>query len=88
MSERLDPEEVKEIMSQVFGEITSIVNKYDGSIQKFIGDAVVAFFGVPKAHEDDPIRALRAAREIHEIVNAMSHQFESKSESPCRCIQG
>ena len=78
MSEKLDPEEVKNIISRIFGEIAQVVVKYDGSIEKFIGDAVVAFFGVPKAHEDDPVRALRAAREIHEIVNAMSHQFESK----------
>ena len=70
MSEKLDPEEVREIMSQVFGGITPIVNKYDGSIQKFIGDAVVAFFGVPKAHEDDPIRAIRAAKEIHSFVDS------------------
>jgi len=82
MSERLDPEEVKNIISRIFGEIAQVVVKYDGSIEKFIGDAVVAFFGVPKAHEDDPVRALRAAREIHEIVNAMSHQFESKVGKP------
>jgi class 3 adenylate cyclase/tetratricopeptide (TPR) repeat protein len=78
MSERLDPEEVREIMSQVFGEITSIVNKYDGSIQKFIGDAVVAFFGVPKAHEDDPVRAIRAAKEIHSFVEGMSPRVEQR----------
>src|SRR4030042_559428 len=82
MSERLDPEEVKNIISRIFGEIAQVVVKYDGSIEKFIGDAVVAFFGVPKAHEDDPVRAVRAAREIHEIVNAMSHQFESKVGTP------
>ncbi len=78
MSERLDPEEVREIMSQVFREITSIVNNYDGSIEKFIGDAVVAFFGVPKAHEDDPVRAIRAAREIHSFVEAMSPRVEQR----------
>jgi class 3 adenylate cyclase/tetratricopeptide (TPR) repeat protein len=82
MSERLDPEEVKNIISRIFGEIAQVVVRYDGSIEKFIGDAVVAFFGVPKAHEDDPVRALRAAREIHEIVDAMSHQFESKLGKP------
>jgi class 3 adenylate cyclase/tetratricopeptide (TPR) repeat protein len=78
MSEKLDPEEVREIMSQVFGGITSIVNKYDGSIQKFIGDAVVAFFGVPRAHEDDPIRAILAAKEIHSFVEAMSPRVEQR----------
>jgi class 3 adenylate cyclase len=78
LSEKLDPEEVKEIMTQVFGEITSIVNKYDGSIQKFMGDAVVAFFGVPKAHEDDPIRAIRAAKGIHSFVEGMSPRVEQR----------
>jgi len=43
---------------------------------------VVAFFGVPKAHEDDPVRAIRTAREINELVDAMSHQFESKVGKP------
>jgi class 3 adenylate cyclase/tetratricopeptide (TPR) repeat protein len=76
MSERLDPEEVKKIMNRIFGEITATVSKYDGTIQKFIGDAAVAFFGVPKVHEDDPVRAIRAAREIHELVEALSPQFE------------
>jgi len=79
LSERLDPEEVKEIMSQVFGEITSIVNKYDGSIQKFMGDAVVAFFGVPRTHEDDPVRAIRAAKEIHSFVEGMSPRVEQRA---------
>ena len=82
MSERLDPEEVKNMMGRIFGEIAQVVVKYDGSIEKFIGDALVAFFGVPRAHEDDPVRALRAAREIHEIVKALSHQFESKVGMP------
>lgn len=63
MSEKLDPEELKEIMSQVFGQIAQVVANYEGFIEKFIGDAVMAIFGVPKAHEDDPIRAIKAAKE-------------------------
>ncbi len=82
MSDRLDPEEVKQIMSQVFGEVTNAVSEYGGMIQKFIGDAVVAFFGVPKVHEDDPVRAIRAAREINERIDAISPQFESKVGRP------
>jgi class 3 adenylate cyclase/tetratricopeptide (TPR) repeat protein len=78
MTEKLDPEEVKEIMSQVFGAITSIVKKYDGSIEKFIGDAVAAFFGVPTAHEDDPVRAIRAAKEIHSFVEALNPRVEQR----------
>ena len=78
MSERLDPEEIREMMNQILGEITSIVNKYDRSLEKFIGDAVVTLFGVPKAHEDDPLRAIRAAREIHTFVDSMSPRVEER----------
>ncbi|MBL7174729.1 MAG: AAA family ATPase [Desulfobacteraceae bacterium] len=82
MSERLDPEEVKEITSRIFGEISRIVGKYDGFIEKFIGDAVMALFGVPKAHEDDPVRAIRVAKEIHDLVRAMSPELEGKIGRP------
>ena len=82
MSEKLDPEEVKEIMSRIFGEIAQVVARYEGFIEKFIGDAVVAFFGVPKAHEDDPIRAIKVAREIHELVAAMSPEVEKRTGKP------
>jgi predicted ATPase/class 3 adenylate cyclase len=78
MSEKLDPEEVKEITSRVFGEISQIISKYEGFVEKFVGDAVMALFGVPKAHEDDPIRAIRAAREIHERVDAVSPELEKR----------
>src|SRR4030043_802348 len=82
MTEKLDPEEVKEIMSRIFGEIAQVVTKYEGFIEKFIGDAVVAFFGVPMAHEDDPIRAIKVAREIHELINCMSPEVEKRAGKP------
>jgi class 3 adenylate cyclase/tetratricopeptide (TPR) repeat protein len=78
MTEKLDPEEVKEIMGRVFGEIAQVVAKYEGFIEKFIGDAVVAIFGVPRAHEDDPIRAIRAAQEIHDLVTAISPKLHDR----------
>ena len=78
MNEKLDPEEVKEIMSRIFGEITRIIKTYDGFIERFIGDAVMAVFGIPKAHEDDPVRAIRAAVEILEAVEGISPQFEER----------
>jgi class 3 adenylate cyclase/tetratricopeptide (TPR) repeat protein len=82
LSEKLDPEEVKELMNRIFGKIARVVTEYEGFIEKFIGDAVMALFGVPKAHEDDPIRAIRAAREIHDIVDGISPQFEEKIGRP------
>jgi class 3 adenylate cyclase/tetratricopeptide (TPR) repeat protein len=79
ISEKLDPEELKQIMSRIFGEIAQVVTKYEGFIEKFVGDAVIAFFGVPKAHEDDPIRAVRVAREIHELIDAISPEVEKRT---------
>jgi len=70
MSEKMDPEETKEIMGKIFGEISKVVAKYEGFIEKFIGDAVMALFGASATHEDDPVRAIKAAREIHEIVSS------------------
>jgi len=82
MSEKLDPEEVKEITSRIFGEISKIVANYDGFIEKYAGDAVMAIFGVPQAHEDDPIRAVKAAREIHQLVDVISPVVEKKIGQP------
>jgi class 3 adenylate cyclase len=78
MSERLDPEEVKDITSQIFGDISQIVSNYDGFIEKFIGDAVMAVFGATRAYEDDPIRAIKAAREIHKSVQVLSPKYEER----------
>ena len=61
MTEKLDPEEVNEIMSRIFGEIVQAVTRYEGFIEKLIGDAAMILFGVPRAHEDDPARAIRTA---------------------------
>ncbi len=78
MVEKMDPEEVKEIMSRIFSEIAQVVAKYEGFIDKFIGDAVMVLFGIPRAHEDDPVRAIRAANEIHNLIDKMSPQLEEK----------
>ncbi|MGD2125906.1 MAG: adenylate/guanylate cyclase domain-containing protein [Desulfobacteraceae bacterium] len=82
MSEKLDPEEVREIMSRLFGEIAQVVTRYEGFIEKFVGDAIMALFGVPKTHEDDPIRAIKAAREIHEIIDGISPEVQKKIGKP------
>ncbi|MBW1774908.1 MAG: AAA family ATPase, partial [Deltaproteobacteria bacterium] len=88
MSEKLDLEEVKEIISRIFGEIAQVVAKYEGFIEKFVGDAVMALFGVPKAHEDDPVRAILAAHEIHVLVEAMSPGLEEKIGRPISMHSG
>src|SRR2546423_5917549 len=61
LGERLDPEEVRELQGELFAVVNSEVEKYGGTSEKFVGDAVLAVFGIPQAHEDDPVRAVRAA---------------------------
>jgi class 3 adenylate cyclase len=70
------------MMSRIFGEIKKIVAKYDGFIEKYVGDAVVALFGATNSHEDNPIRAIRAAREIHRVVSALGADFSDQTEHP------
>jgi len=71
-------EEVKEITGLIVDGVRKVVRKYDGFIEKFAGDGVLALFGVPRAHEDDPIRAIRAAREVHALVEALNPRYEMK----------
>ncbi len=82
VSKKQDPEDVKELMSRVFGEITRVIHKYDGFIEKFIGDAVMAIFGGTTAHEDDPIRAILAAREIHDVIPQISSEIKNRINQP------
>jgi class 3 adenylate cyclase/tetratricopeptide (TPR) repeat protein len=88
ISEMIDPEEMKEILSRIFGGTAQIVAKYEGHIDKFIGDAVMVLFGVSKAHEDDPIRAVRAAMEIHELVGKISGEIEDRIGRPLQMHTG
>ncbi len=82
MSERLDPEEIKDITTHIFDEVSKIISKYEGFVEKFVGDAVMALFGATTAHEDDPVRAISAAREIHNLVNSLSPKYEERIEHP------
>ena len=63
-SEELDPEVMQALQNKLFRELTAAVQNFDGFVDKFIGDALLALFGAPVAHEDDPERALRAALEM------------------------
>src|SRR5574337_2001335 len=79
LSEKLDPEDTRQIMAGVFARAAEIVARYEGRIEKFVGDAVMALFGVPAAHEDDQIRALRAALELHAAVADASAGVQARS---------
>jgi adenylate cyclase len=64
LSERLDPEDVRAFQNALFATLSKSITRYDGFVEKFVGDAVLAVFGAPVAHEDDPERALCAALDI------------------------
>jgi class 3 adenylate cyclase/tetratricopeptide (TPR) repeat protein len=72
MSERLDPEEVHAIMDRAFEVILNAVHRYEGTINQFLGDGVMALFGAPIAHEDHPNRALSAALTIQKDLGPLA----------------
>jgi class 3 adenylate cyclase len=76
LGERVDPEALRAIMARYFETARGAIERHGGAVEKFIGDAVMAVFGVPVVHEDDPLRALRAALEI---VTALRSTYGSAS---------
>ncbi len=70
LGERLDAEPLKELMGRFFVAMRGEIEAEGGTVEKFIGDAVMAAFGVPAAHEDDPERALPALRRRHHLLAA------------------
>ncbi len=77
MAERLEPEQVKALSGDVFSNVKKIVSKYEGYIERIIGDGCLVFFGIPRVHEDDPIRGIYAALEIHEMAEALSSHYRN-----------
>jgi class 3 adenylate cyclase/tetratricopeptide (TPR) repeat protein len=73
-SERLDPEDVRATLTPYFARLREELERRGGTVEKFIGDAVMAVFGAPAAHEDDPERAVRAALAIRDAMAEMNEQ--------------
>ncbi|MGI8615573.1 MAG: AAA family ATPase [Actinomycetota bacterium] len=68
LGETLDPERLRALLARYFDRMRAIVERHGGSVEKFIGDAVMAVFGVPALHEDDALRAVRAATEMRDAL--------------------
>ncbi len=68
LGETLDPERLRALLARYFERMQAIVERHGGSVEKFIGDAVMAVFGVPLVHEDDALRAVRAALEMRDAL--------------------
>src|SRR5918996_3981570 len=65
LGERLDPEAVRRVMGRWFEAARAELERHGGTVEKFVGDAVMAVFGIPVVHEDDALRAVRAAAGLH-----------------------
>jgi class 3 adenylate cyclase/tetratricopeptide (TPR) repeat protein len=76
LGERLDPESLRRVLARYFELASQIVERHGGSVEKFIGDAVMAVFGVPHVHEDDALRAVRAAAELRESLERLNAELE------------
>ena len=78
MGERLDPESVREIMNRYFELARIGIERHGGTVEKYIGDAVMAAFGIPTAREDDALRAVRAAAEIREALRELNEELVAR----------
>jgi class 3 adenylate cyclase/tetratricopeptide (TPR) repeat protein len=74
LGESIDPEAVRALLARYFGRMKAIVESHGGTVEKFIGDAVMAVFGVPVVHEDDALRAVRAAVEMRDALPELTVQ--------------
>ncbi|HET7351490.1 MAG TPA: adenylate/guanylate cyclase domain-containing protein [Marmoricola sp.] len=75
LAEHRDQEETRELLGRYFEECRRVITRYGGTVEKFIGDAVMAVWGVPVAHEDDAERAVRAGLELVAVVTAMGEDL-------------
>lgn len=76
LAEHLDPESLRAVMERYYGEMRRIVQRHGGTVEGFIGDAVMAVFGIPRLHEDDSLRAVRAVVEMRSSIAALNADFE------------
>jgi len=76
LAERLDTEALREVLNQYFNTMRTVLERHGGTVEKYIGDAIMAVFGLPQLHEDDALRAVRAAAEMQEELVRINSGFE------------
>ena len=76
MGETLDPEQLRLVTQRYFDAMRTPIERHGGTIEKFIGDAVMAVFGVPHVHEDDALRAVRAAGDMRDVLTALNAELD------------
>jgi hypothetical protein len=85
LAERLDPEEVHRVVNSCFELISAEIHRFEGTINQYTGDGVMALFGAPIAHEDSARRAVHAALGIQRALSEYSHQLQTERGSRWRC---
>jgi adenylate cyclase len=80
LSEELSPEAVVELLNEYFQTWTDMIFKYDGTVDKFIGDAIMAIFGAPVAHPDDPLRAVQAALAMQAALMELNTKWAAEGK--------
>jgi class 3 adenylate cyclase len=76
LGERLDPESLRDAQARYFEAMRTAIERHGGTVEKYIGDAVMAVFGIPQLHEDDALRAARAAADMREGLAALNKELE------------
>jgi predicted ATPase/class 3 adenylate cyclase len=77
LGEQLDTESLREVLNVYFTEMKAVLERHGGTVEKFIGDAIMAVFGLPKLHEDDALRAVRAAHEMKITLEKVNERLEA-----------
>jgi predicted ATPase/class 3 adenylate cyclase len=82
LGEQTDPESTRRMLSRYFDAMRRVIERHGGTVEKFIGDAVMAVFGIPTLHEDDALRAVRAAHEMQSAVKLLNEELAGASWNP------
>ncbi|HET9397071.1 MAG TPA: adenylate/guanylate cyclase domain-containing protein, partial [Nitrospiraceae bacterium] len=77
LSLALDPEALRNLLARYFDELSTVIRRHGGVVETYIGDAIMAVFGVPILHEDDAVRAVRAAVEMRDTLAILNREFEA-----------
>jgi class 3 adenylate cyclase/tetratricopeptide (TPR) repeat protein len=88
LSENHDPEDVRQLLSEIIGRGREIVKSYGGHVERVIGDEILAVFGLPKVHEDDAVRAIKAAQELHADVVRIGASARHRFDQPINMHTG
>jgi class 3 adenylate cyclase len=84
IGERLDPEALRRVQARYFDAMAEVIERHGGTVEKYIGDAVMAVFGIPRLHEDDPLRAVRAADDMQRALGPLNDELRREHDVEVR----